>query len=209
METTAQNIEMPESKCKLLDAAVQLILQQGFSATTVDQICAQAGLTKGAFFHYFKSKEEIGEMALDHFCCKQAESLGKGCFNKMEDSLECFHGFLDFFLEKTSESKMCNCLIGNLTQEVAQTYPEIRCKCEASFNQFIERLTGILTKAKEQYPPKTDFDPRSVATFFASLLQGSIILAKAQQKTGGMRENLEHYRTYVENLFGRKRKSEG
>ncbi len=54
-----------ETREKLVRATVQLILKQGFAATTVDQICAEAELTKGSFFHHFDSKEAIGKAAVE------------------------------------------------------------------------------------------------------------------------------------------------
>jgi TetR/AcrR family transcriptional repressor of nem operon len=48
---------------KLLDAALSVIRTKGYSATSVDELCAAAGVTKGAFFHYFKSKDELGVAA--------------------------------------------------------------------------------------------------------------------------------------------------
>ena len=49
---------------KLIAAAHQEVRRQGYSATTVDQICAAAGVTKGAFFHHFESKEALAESPL-------------------------------------------------------------------------------------------------------------------------------------------------
>jgi len=46
---------------KLTDATTSLILRQGFNATTVDEICAGAGLTKGSFFYHFENKDDIGQ----------------------------------------------------------------------------------------------------------------------------------------------------
>ena len=46
-----------ESKIRFLDAAVQVIRAKGYSAMTIDDVCLAAGLTKGSFFHHFKSKE--------------------------------------------------------------------------------------------------------------------------------------------------------
>ena len=55
METKA----LHGSKTKLLEAALQVIRTKGYAATTVDDICEQAGVTKGSFFHHFKSKDEL------------------------------------------------------------------------------------------------------------------------------------------------------
>ena len=48
-----------ESKRKLLDAALKVIREKGYCATRIDDVCAEAGLTKGSFFHHFKTKEEL------------------------------------------------------------------------------------------------------------------------------------------------------
>ncbi len=57
----------PDARQKLLDAAVSVIRTKGYSATTVDELCASAGVTKGAFFHHFKSKDALGVAAAEHW----------------------------------------------------------------------------------------------------------------------------------------------
>ena len=52
---------------KLLEAAFALIRAKGYSATTVDELCAAAGVTKGAFFHHFESKEALAVAAANHW----------------------------------------------------------------------------------------------------------------------------------------------
>src|SRR5437868_2882976 len=129
---------VPETKRKLLDAAMQLMLRQGFTATTVDQICDEADLTKGSFFHYFESKEEIGEAVLDHFCAAQGQAFGAAPFHALTDPLDRFHGLIDFFTGMLRQKKPQSCLIGNMTQELAATHPKIRAKCQAKFGKILE-----------------------------------------------------------------------
>src|SRR5262249_15170520 len=64
----------PDARARLLDTAVQVIRTQGYTASTVDDICRAAGLTKGAFFHHFKSKEDLAVAAATHFS-QMAERL--------------------------------------------------------------------------------------------------------------------------------------
>ena len=52
-----------EARVALLDAALSEILARGYSATTVDDLCRAAGVTKGAFFHHFDSKEALAVAA--------------------------------------------------------------------------------------------------------------------------------------------------
>src|SRR5262249_59647799 len=71
--TTGSKTE-PDSRTRLLGAAMYVIRAQGYSATTVDDICSEAGLTKGAFFYHFKSKEDLAVATAAHFS-EMAERL--------------------------------------------------------------------------------------------------------------------------------------
>ena len=64
MSKRSQKTELPETKRKLVDAGVNLMRSRGFNATTVDDVCAAAGVTKGGFFHYFKSKDNLAAAAV-------------------------------------------------------------------------------------------------------------------------------------------------
>ncbi|NJL31801.1 MAG: TetR/AcrR family transcriptional regulator, partial [Phycisphaerales bacterium] len=64
MEQAAKSIE---TRQKLVDAALYIIRLKGYSATTVDDICNKAGLTKGSFFHHFASKQDLAVAAATYF----------------------------------------------------------------------------------------------------------------------------------------------
>ena len=57
--------EKGDARTRLLDAARDVIRRKGFDATTVDDLCEAAGVTKGAYFHHFKSKEALGVAAAE------------------------------------------------------------------------------------------------------------------------------------------------
>jgi TetR/AcrR family transcriptional repressor of nem operon len=56
-----------ESKTKLLNAALSVIRTKGYVATTVDDLCHAAGVTKGSFFHHFKTKDDLARAAAAYF----------------------------------------------------------------------------------------------------------------------------------------------
>jgi TetR/AcrR family transcriptional repressor of nem operon len=203
MKSTVEQ-PLPETKRKLLDAATHLMLRQGYNSTTVDQVCCEAGVTKGSFFHYFKTKEQIGEAAIDYFSCCQQDAHAKAPFNEIMDPLDRLLGMLDFFAAMASDPKTPKaCLVGNLAQELSQTNSDMRTCCEESFNQWTAGVIVMLEAAKEKHTTRVDFDPHSVATMMLSLLQGSILIAKTRQDHRVFKENLEHCRAYVASLFDR------
>ena len=68
MPDTPLPLEKPASaRTRILQAALGAIRAKGYSATSVDELCAAAGVTKGAFFHHFASKEALGVAAADYW----------------------------------------------------------------------------------------------------------------------------------------------
>jgi hypothetical protein len=90
------SMTQPDARTRLLDAAMQVIRAQGYSATTVDDICRAAGLSKGAFFHHFKSKEDLALAAAAHFS-QIAERLFRAApYRQHADPLHRLLGYVDF-----------------------------------------------------------------------------------------------------------------
>src|SRR6202142_3390683 len=88
---------MPQSpKAKLLDAALSLIREKGYSSTSVDELCAQAGVTKGAFFHHFKSKDVLAVAAANHWSEITGAFFETAPYHKHSDPLDRVLGYLDF-----------------------------------------------------------------------------------------------------------------
>ena len=79
---------LPETKRKLLDAGVSLMRQRGFNATTVDEVCAEAGVTKGGFFHYFKTKDDLATAAVGRFYEVKAKQFADAPFRGLADPLD-------------------------------------------------------------------------------------------------------------------------
>lgn len=143
-----------DSKSKLLDAALHVIRVKGYTATTVDDICGQAGVTKGSFFHHFKSKEDLALHAIGHFST-MAEGLFAGAaFTAATDPLERLLGYVDFrgaILE--GELPEYTCLLGTLVQETYATHPELRHACERGMSAHVAELMRDVQAAKERYAP--------------------------------------------------------
>lgn len=66
MKKTLKTIQKEDSKIRILNVASRLFKRQGYRATGIDQLMAEAGLTAGAFYAHFKSKEDLLEQSLQH-----------------------------------------------------------------------------------------------------------------------------------------------
>src|SRR6201986_5502913 len=81
---------------KLLDAAVHVIRSKGYSAARVGDICAEAGLTKGAFFHHFASKEACAIAAAAHFAANADAVFDAAPYSHLSDARARILGYIDF-----------------------------------------------------------------------------------------------------------------
>ena len=126
-----QKPKRTKTKDKLLDVAQVLFLNRGFSATSVDEICRKAAVTKGGFFYYFKSKEDLGKAVLNRFCeTSKSYMLEVGCCKKRPDPLERVFANLDCVVDYTKGSaNYKGCLIVTFAQEMSGSHPEIQAIC--------------------------------------------------------------------------------
>jgi TetR/AcrR family transcriptional regulator, transcriptional repressor for nem operon len=191
-----------ESKTKLLDAAVRLIRLEGYAATTVDDICLQAGGTKGSFFHHFKSKDELALAAIEHWDTVTGELFAKAAYHESSDPLERLIGYVDLRAELlVGELADYSCLLGTLVQETYATHPHIRAACDRSMSSHIDALARDVEAAKRRYAADAAWSAQSVGYFIQAALQGSFIFAKAKQSPEVVRNNLDHLRRYLRVLF--------
>jgi TetR/AcrR family transcriptional regulator, transcriptional repressor for nem operon len=198
---------------KLLTAARDVIRAKGYSATSVDDICAAAGLTKGSFFHHFDSKEALGIAAVEAFNAMAGELFGATPYQASDDPRQRIFGYVDLRIAMlTGEISQYTCLIGTTVQETYQTHPALRAACDRMLSEHVAMLTRDLAAAKARYAPAASWQPESVGYFMQCVLQGGFIFAKAQQNPDVVTASLGHLRSYLETLLGqptnRKRKEQ-
>jgi TetR/AcrR family transcriptional repressor of nem operon len=203
METQAVTAEpRHESKTRLLNAALHVVRAKGYAATTVDDICNEAGVTKGSLFHHFKSKDELALSAAGYFGSMTEAFFAAAPYRKRHDPLQRLLGYVDFRGEiLQGEIPDYTCLLGTLVQETYATHPDIRAVCDRGMSAHIAELTRDVEAAKKLYAPKAPWTPESVGYFIQAVLQGSFIFAKAKQSPDVVHESLAHLRRYLELLF--------
>ena len=191
------------SNAKLLDAAVHVIRSKGYSAARLEDICAEAGLTKGAFFHHFASKEACAVAAATHFAANANALFDAAPYTRLADPRDRVLAYVDFrkaILQ--GELPQFTCLLGTMAQEAYETHPVIRAACDRYISEHAARVEADIAEAKALYAPDAAWTPESAALFSQAVLQGGFILAKARHGPKVAADCLDHLRRYFEGLLG-------
>jgi TetR/AcrR family transcriptional regulator, transcriptional repressor for nem operon len=167
----------PDVRPKVMAAATDLIRRFGYVATTVDQICAEAGVTKGAFFHYFASKEDLAVACLGRWDERMQELEAAAPFASRPDPRERVAGYMDFYIGLFSNPAVLkSCLVGTTLQEVAESHPELRTAANRCMGSCQERFAALLGEAARARKKGVRAD--DLAHLWLAALQGSLVLYK-------------------------------
>jgi TetR/AcrR family transcriptional repressor of nem operon len=189
---------------KLLDAALSLIREKGYSSTSVDELCARAGVTKGGFFHHFRSKDALAVAAANHWSEVTGAFFETAPYHQHSDPLDRVFGYLDFRKAiLKGEIAEFTCLVGTMVQEVYGTDPDIRDACEASICGHAATVETDIAAAMKRYRIRAAWTAESLALHTQAVLQGAFILAKAKGDAAIAAASIDHLRLYIELLFQR------
>ncbi|MEM5473323.1 TetR/AcrR family transcriptional regulator [Hoeflea sp. AS60] len=194
-----------QAREKLLTSALSVIRAKGFSATSVDELCANAGVTKGAFFHHFASKEALGVAAADYWSEFTGALFASAPYHDLADPLDRVLAYIDFRHQLLAgELPDYTCLVGTMVQETYLTAPAIRDACHASIEGHALTLAPDIQAAMDARGMRdTGWTAESLALHTQVVLQGAFILAKADDSVAVAVDSIGHLKRYVMLLFSK------
>lgn len=167
-----------DTKERILDTATNLFSTHGYSATSVDDILTAVGITKGAFYHYFKSKEHLCETVLDHAI---------DTYQKLADSIQQETGsegalqkWLEMLLDRQSSGKWLYCrLLTRLSVQTAELNASIQNQLRTFWLWMQSFYETLIQRGIKENRISESVDPAAAARLFISAYFGALWLDRS------------------------------
>jgi TetR/AcrR family transcriptional repressor of nem operon len=193
---------------RILDAAQAQVMERGFAATSVDAIQEAAGISRGTFFYHFPSKDALARALIERYA-RQDHELTESLMARAEklatDPLQQALVFMGLFEELFREvgPDRAGCLFASYSYE-AQLFDEETHRLIAEALEHFRRVFGRkLEQAIAVHPTVVPgVDPYDLADLASAAFQGAYVLWRVTRESERIALPLEHFRKYVELLFG-------
>lgn len=195
-----------DTKHRLIKVAAKLIWEQSYGSVGVEDICKEAGVTKGSFYFAFPSKADLAVAALDdHWQSKRA--ILDSIFSSQVSAVNQFEKYCDLIIDdqkskRIEYGKVCGCPACSLGSELSTQDEKIRRKSEEMMHRLVRYLTSAVTALQSEglVPPE---DSKLVARQIYDYIMGLMLEAKIENSL----EPLERLKPGVFRILGLKRQA--
>ena len=196
-------IRQPDvTRKKILDAAFQEVYRHGFQAASVSSIVSKSGLTKGAFYHHFPTKGDLGYALIDEVIRGRLEVM---IFAPLRESDDPIVTLLDMIRAKgdhtTAESVALGCPLNNLMQEMSPLDIQFKKRLTVVLDEWRSACTDALQRAQKQGRVRKEVDCRTMALFLVSAWEGCVGVAKNLQSVKEFRLCMYQLEVYVQSFL--------
>jgi TetR/AcrR family transcriptional repressor of nem operon len=193
------------TKEKILDAAEGLVLDHGYGATSIDQILAKTGITKGAFFYHFKSKSELAQALVARYVKRDDEllySLVEKSEKLSRDPLQQILIFLGLLIEVFEGMEQPpGCVVASFVYQFEEFDVDTKSAVVKGFDEWHRVLDEKFSMAMEKNSPRIDVDAHTLVDMMLSIFEGGLIVARMVSDTKVMVKQLTQLKNYIELLF--------
>lgn len=194
----------------ILRAATRLFTAKGYHDTKLDDVLEAAGMTTGAFFHHFRSKEDLGLSVLDWYLEQRQRELDEfeqalfptGSADPLEQVFQRLDATAERFRRRLKRNEG-GCIFGNLSTTLCENHDGFRRRLAECFEAMALDFKPRLDEAARQYRPGQRIDTRALARYIVSVLEGSIILARANQDARIVPLHFRMLKDHLRQVFGK------
>lgn len=173
-----------ETREKILQAAARLFALKGYHDTKLEEVLATAQVTKGAFFHHFRNREDLGFAVLDWHMDRRRQSLDtiqqELPLVEGDDPLQRVYRRLDAIREmaRRRERSKGGCVIGNLSTALSDCHDGFRKRLAQCFDEMAQEFVPHLEQAARRLPPKRRPEPKELARYIVTVVEGAIMQSR-------------------------------
>jgi len=189
-----------DTKERILDAAVGIVLEKGFSGVGINEILKAVNVPKGSFYHWFASKEQFGVELLKYFGAK-ALGYTRKWLNKTDSLPNAYERLIAFYEAKLSMTleQDCHqgCLISKLTAEVSSWSPPMREVVASSYEEGVALLRQVIEEGQRQGSIRKTLDANQAANVIHDSWLGAYLRSTAGHQVQPLREALQFIKGYL------------
>lgn len=173
---------MSTKRIEIIQIAREIIHSKGYQATSISDIMVAANIGKGQFYHYFKSKNDLGLAVVEHLVVDWENQLIVGILQTSDDPITKLNGMLKWAEASHAEMEIkYGCAMGNLAIEMSAQDEAFRCRIEEFFHHWVDAVAEILKDMKSNKLLDGSIDPIKNATSMIAMIEGGILLMVNQQ----------------------------
>ncbi|SFC08828.1 TetR/AcrR family transcriptional regulator [Tropicimonas isoalkanivorans] len=199
-----------QSRENILMAAKQLVMQNGFAGTSIDDILKAAGVSKGAFFHHFRSKAHLAselvrwhagnDIRMFRTLAAEAEAMYDDPYDQLMKFLTDFEAYISNSAEPSR-----GCMYAVYTYESEALDEDVNAFVAETLQQWSAIYIRKFQEVIDRYPPVRPVSARQLSEMIVSLIEGGLILQRAYGNTQITARQSEHFRDYLDLLFAQSR----
>jgi AcrR family transcriptional regulator len=202
----AQQKKGGDTRERILDAAEAAVLDKGFAATSIEELIAAVGITKGGFFYHFKDKGELAEALLIRYIDRENQLFDE-LFARAdalnEDPLHAFLAGLEMLAELMGDlpNGHPGCLVASFCYQDRLFDREVRDLNSAAVLGWRKRFRQRLDLIAARHSSHIDVDLDDVADMLSVVADGGIILSRVVHDKEALPRQIMLYRDYVRAIF--------
>lgn len=191
----------------ILATAERIILQRGYSGTSIEEVIGEAGITKGGFFYHFDGKNDLAKNLMLRYLDRDVRfftDLAERAQSLTEDPLQQLLLFLKLMAEAMADLPDTHpgCLVASFTYEAQQFDDDIRELNAQGVLSWRHIFLEHFEKVEGKYPMKIEKPLEELADMLSSVIEGGIIMSKVLNDRNILPNQLLQYRNYIRLVFG-------
>ncbi|MDQ5984435.1 MAG: Transcriptional regulator AcuR [Syntrophus sp. SKADARSKE-3] len=184
-----------DTRGEIIRKGAELIHVRGYNATGIQQILQSAGIPKGSFYFYFKSKEDFCLAVIDHFTAVIGEDFRRFLDDKRLSPIKRFEALFEYYESIFIHTGgALGCPIGNLSLELADASNRLRERLKTAIEALIDKIASCLEEARQEKSIPEQLNVHDAARFIFQGFEGAILHMKVSKSI----EPFQLFRRYVQ-----------